>query len=276
MMNVEQVGLSKNEDRYRLIGRKIIYRRFKQKPPSPSRSVVNPSSTSTRNVINSSPNERKRPTTDQTTNDSPPLKRLSSQQESNHHHHHNSTTIGDLCSPPPSPRRSHTRHQRRRRSSSSLSPSPPPLQRKVPLRQTYSATSSMNESAWKREVDEFLAKTTQPKLVPLLSLRPRYIPPPQQAPPPPPQPLMPRHRPRQPPSVAIKRPVAPVKIPPEVPAKPVEQVVSTPAPTPAPAPTSNTSKEDDEDRLLESTDIGDTFALIDEVLLETGDLLELL
>ncbi|CAF5131934.1 unnamed protein product, partial [Rotaria sp. Silwood1] len=29
--------------------------------------------------------------------------------------------------------------------------------------QTYSLTSSMDDSTWKKEVDEFLAKTTQPK-----------------------------------------------------------------------------------------------------------------
>ena len=224
--------------------------------------MVNTNSISIRNVINSSPNERKRPAPEQITNDSPPSKRLSSQQE------HNSTTIGDLFSPPTSPRRSHTRHHRRRRSSPSLSPSPPPL-RKSPLRQTYSATPTMNESAWKRQVDEFLAKTTQPrpqvipKPVPLLSLRPRYVPPPA------PQPLMP---PQQSAPVRIKRPAPPVTTPAEVPTKAVEP--TPPAPTQQP----NNSKDDDENRLLgldEPTDVVDTFALIDEVLLETDDLFEL-
>ncbi len=232
--------------------------------------MVNCTSTPTRNIINSSPNERKRPASEQIINDSPPSKRLSTQQETNH------TTIGDLFSPPTSPRRTHTRHHRRRRSSPSPSPSPspPPLQRKSPLRQTYSTTSSMNDSTWKKEVDEFLAKTTQPKPivlpkpVPLLSLRPRYIPPLLQPRLPPP--LMPRH---QPPTVRIKRPLAPVLTPSEViPSKPVEQVVSVPAPSPT------NSKDEEENRLLEldeTTDVVDTFALIDEVLLETDDLFEL-
>ncbi len=243
---------------------KIICRRFKNKPISPPRSIVNTTSIPTRNVINSFSNERKRPASEQIINDSPPSKRLSSQQD------HNSTTIGDLFSPPPSPRRPHTRHHRRRRSSSSPSPPPLPPQRKSPLRQTYSTISSMNESAWKREVDEFLAKTTQPKPqvlpkpVPLLSLRPRYIPP--LIPPP----LMPRHQ--SPSSIRINRPSTPVIIPSEIPTKPVEQVVSIPAPSPT------NSKDEDENRLLgldEPTDVVDTFALIDEALLETDDLFEL-
>ncbi len=197
-------------------------------------------------------------------------------------HHHTSATIGDLCSPPSSPRRTYNRHHRRRRSSPSRSPSrslssspsPPPLHKKSP-RQTFSSTSSMNESAWKRSVDEFLAKTTQPKItvlpkpVPLLSLRPRYIPPlvPQ-------QPMVRHHRPRQPPTVAIKRPLAPVITPPS---KPIEQVPSNNIP-PAPSPPI-LSKEDEENQLLqldELTDVVDTFALIDEALLEADQFLELM
>jgi hypothetical protein len=135
----------------------------------------------------------------------------------------------------------------------------------------------MNDSAWKKEVDEFLAKTTQPKLtvlpkpVPLLSLRPRYIPP--LLPPPLPQPMVPRYRPRQRPSVAITRPLAPVITPPQVPSKPVEQVPSPPAQS------STILKDEDENKLLELdefTDIVDTFAFIDEALLETNDFLELI
>jgi hypothetical protein len=127
----------------------------------------------------------------------------------------------------------------------------------------------MNEFAWKRQVDEFLAKTTQPKPqviakpVPLLSLRPRYVPPPV------PQPLMP---PQQSQPVRIKRPAPSVTTPAEVPTKPVEQAPSVPALQ------RNNSKDDDENHLLgldEPTDVVDTFALIDEVLLETDDLFEL-
>jgi hypothetical protein len=142
----------------------------------------------------------------------------------------------------------------------------------------------MNDSTWKKEVDEFLAKTTQPKLVPLLSLRPRFIPPllqPQSRPLP--LPLMPRHyRPRQPPPAAIKRPpLAPVITPPEVSIKPAEPIASSPTPS------STNSKDEDENRLLglndptdviinDSTDVVNTFAAIDEILLETDDFFELM
>lgn len=247
----------------------LLSRRFKKTPISPTRSVVT-----------SSPNERKRPAPDQTSTDSPPMKRLPSEQDLNRHQ--NSTaTIGELCSPPTSPRRTNARHQRRRRRSSP-SPSPPP-QRKSPLRQAYSATPSMNDSTWKKEVDEFLAKTTQPKPVPLLSLRPRFAPPPMQRQPlPAPTPRMFRPQPRQPTSVPNKRPFVPSVItPPEVSKKPPEVSIKLPEPmppTPEAAPTTN-SKEDDENRLLglnEPNDVVDAFALIDEVLLETDDFFELM
>jgi hypothetical protein len=54
------------------------------------------------------------------------------------------------------------------------------------------------------------------------------------------------------------------------PSKPVEQVAPPPV---------ITSQEEDENRLLEfdePSDVVDTFALIDEALLETDDLLELM
>jgi hypothetical protein len=260
MMTVEQVGLSNYKNKSIDLYYIYVYRRFKKKPVSPAQSVLNSSlSISTRNVISS-----KRPASEQSINDSPPAKRLSSQQENN-----NTRTIGDLCSPPS--RRTHERHRRRRRSSSS--------QRKSPSRPTYSSPSSMNPSAWNKEVDEFLAKTklplpttsVLPKPVPLLSLRPRYIPPPQ-------QPHIPRHppplqRPRQPSTVAIQRPLAPVINPSS---KPIE---NTPSNIPSSAPSPTISKNDDENLLLESdelTDVVDTFALIDEALLEADHLLELM
>jgi hypothetical protein len=148
----------------------------------------------------------------------------------------------------------------------------------------------MNDSAWKREVDEFLAKTTQPKPllslitvpppsqpqpVPLLSLRPRFIPPLLQSPQ---QTIIPRQpRPRQPVSVVQKRPSAPTVI---RPSKPIEQTPPPPPPPPAPIQSSKISKEQqDEDELLqlnEPTDIVDTFALIDEALLDDDSFLELM
>lgn len=140
----------------------------------------------------------------------------------------------------------------------------------------------MNEFAWNKQVDEFLAKTSQPKAnfvqavrpPSLFSVRPRYAPPLQQSGPP-------RPRPRQPNSFSNnKRPPAPI-------AKPVERpVTAPPPPPPAPKPTPSVpapepaviAKDDDENKLLETdepTDVVDTFALIDEALFET-DLLELM
>lgn len=140
----------------------------------------------------------------------------------------------------------------------------------------------MNDSTWKKEVDDFLAKTTQPKPVPLLSVRPRFAPPPVQRQPPPAPPRMLRPQLRQPTSVPNKRPSAPlVTTPPEVSKKPPEVSIKPPEPvppTPEAAPMIN-SKEEDENRLLgldEPTDVVDAFALIDEVLLETDDFFELM
>ncbi|CAF1124354.1 unnamed protein product [Rotaria sordida] len=277
--------------------------RFKKKSISSPRSVVNtPSSSSipTRNIVTPSSNERKRPGPESSINDSPPSKRVSSQQENNHYHNATATTtttttIGDLCSPTSNSRRTRDHHHHRHRSSSSSSSS---SQRKSSPRKTYSLKSSMDDSTWKKEVDEFLAKT-KPKIplpspimpcqpVPLLSLRPRYIPPP---PPPPPsqqqqKPMIPRHpppsqRPRQPSSssVANKQPVQPVvNNSSPVPSKPPEQIPSSNNNKP-PIQSLTISNDEDENRLLEldePTDVVDTFALIDEALFEADHLLELM
>jgi hypothetical protein len=266
----------------------LIFRRFKTKPTSPPRSIVSPSlptPTTPRNIIPSSPSERKRSAPEPLVNDSPPSKRLSTtsiQQENNHPR----TTIGDLCSPPSNSHRTHNHyHQRpprRRRSSSSSSSSSSP-ERKSPSRQNPSipsSSSSMNELDWKNEVDKFLARTVQPNQrlpmpqflpqpVPLLSLRPRYRPPPpppviHRHPPPPSQ--QPRiQRPRQPLSIVPKRPVAPVITP------PIEQ----PPPNNISSVIIPNDDDDDENELLK-TDVVDTFALIDEALFEADHLLELM
>lgn len=113
--------------------------------------------------------------------------------------------------------------------------------------------------------------------MPLLSVRPHYTPPsvPQQS-------IASRPRPRQPTSHPNnKRPFVPVSIP----AKPVERPVTPPppstpaAPEPTPIQRPVIVRDEEEDRLLESdepTDVVDTFALIDEVLLEADNLLELM
>ncbi|UJR10445.1 hypothetical protein I4U23_014649 [Adineta vaga] len=269
-------GLSQDDER-----RTSRIERFKKQPTSPPRSVVN----STRSVINC-----KRSAPEQSIEESPPTKRLSSQQDPNYSHHQTST-IGDLCSPPPPPpsnsRRSHERHRRRRRSSSSSrsrSRSRSPPRKSPPSRSTYPSTSSMNETAWKKQVDEFLARTTQPKAtfstrpiqrqpVPLLSLRPRYVPPPLLSlPHVMPRPPISNPRPRQsrPTTTPRRRPSAPVIA---SPSNPVEQTPTKSNSTPI------VPSKDDEDLLLESdepSDVVDTFALIDEALLGVDEFLELM
>ncbi|CAF0848848.1 unnamed protein product [Adineta ricciae] len=300
-------GLSQDDER-----KLSRLERFKKQPTPPPRTVVN----STRNVVNS-----KRSAPDQSVDESPPAKRLSSQSDNNHRQQKN-TTIGDLCSLPPSSsnsRRTHERPHRRRRSSSSRSrsgsrsrsrspsrsrsrsrsPSPSHSIRKPsPPHSNYKPTSSMNDTAWKREVDAFLAKTTQsrpvlptasvqPQPVPLFSVRPRYVPP---------RPLMSRpvaprapilnpRPPRQPISTTPMRPTAPVISAPRPPS-PQAQAQAQLQPNPIQqTPTVNNSsptdaqKEEDERLLLGDldapSDVVDTFALIDEALLGVDDFLEL-
>jgi hypothetical protein len=156
----------------------------------------------------------------------------------------------------------------------------------------------MNQSDWKKEVDQFLAKTVQPKKLPqtsnvsrqpmpLLSLRPRYVPPMQQRMiayrPPPPPPLMGQQRMRPAPVVSHIRYAASsvstfVKPIEAVPSKIIENKISVPPLVHQPLPT-NTTDVDDENQLLEldePTDVVDTFALIDEALIEADNLLELM
>jgi hypothetical protein len=93
---------------------------------------------------------------------------------------------------------------------------------------------------------------------------------------------------RQPPSVAIKRSLASVIVPSQTSTKRSEQVSSNTtgnnAAAPSPKPTverqtASILNEEDENQLLklnETTDVVDTFALIDEALLEADHLLELM
>lgn len=227
------------------------------------------------------------------TKDARPSKRRSSQQENNQQH--NATTIGDLC---PSVSNQRRVSDRRRSSSSfssssSSSSSSSPSHRKSPPRPTFRPKSSMDDLTWKRQVDEFIARTTQPKPstpiplfpsqpVPLLSLRPRFIPPPPQQYQQKQKPMNSRfpsnsQRPRQASNAPVKHPPPPpvVNKSPPVPSKPVEQPSTS---TIATNQSSDTLKDEDENKLLEfdePSDVVDTFAFIDDALLET-DLLELM
>ncbi|CAF1161535.1 unnamed protein product [Adineta ricciae] len=292
-------GLSQDDER-----KLSRLERFKKQPTPPPRTVVN----STRNVVNS-----KRSAPEQSVDESPPTKRLSSQSDNNHRQQKN-TTIGDLCSLPPSSsisRRTHERPRHRRRSSSSRSgsrsrsrsqsrsrsrsSSPSHSMRKPsPPHSNYKSTSSMNDTAWKREVDAFLAKTTQsrsvlptasvqPQPVPLFLARPRYVPP---------RPLMSRPVVPRAPIRNPRPPRQPMSTTPKWPTAPVISASRPPSPQPQPQPNpiqqtptvknsspTDAQKEDDERLLLGDldapSDVVDTFALIDEALLGVDDFLEL-
>ena len=257
-----------------------ILRRFKPKPTSPpTRSVV--CAANTRDVPTISPNERKRAAPQSPVADAQVAKRpsMSSQSQDGQH---GRATIGDLYSPPSSSHRTSTRQHQRR--------SPPP--RKSSPRQTRhspnrseSSYPSMNASDWKQEVDRFLAKTAQPKrplptsvVLPqpmsLMPLATRFPRPQQVRAPLPPFRSAPIQRLRPPPlSPAIAQsPVKPSSLPIQA-----NKIISAPPPSPPPPLTS--SIDDDERQLLEMdepTDVVDTFAMIDEILLEADHLLDLL
>jgi len=246
-----------------------LLRRFQKKPNSPPRSIncsssiTTTNSPTTRNVITSSPNQRKRTAPETTIKDLPPSKRVStssSQQQSSPH-----------------------------QTTSSLNVS------------TKSSSSIRNKN-WEKEADKAIAKTAQrkhsspttpvpPQPVLPSSVRPRFIPQPITPPPPPslqqPSTTTRAARARQPPSVVIKRSLVPVTTPSQPSTKPIEQVSSninennalSSSQSTVEYQTSNTPNEDDENQLLklnESADVVDTFALIDEALLEADHLLELM
>jgi len=257
-----------------------ILRRFQKKPTSPPRLVTSSSSSSsmtipsnlttnastTRNVITSSPNERKRTAPETIIKDVPTSKRVS-------------TPSSQHQSPP-------------RQTVSSVDVF------------TKSSPSSRNKNR-EKQTDELIAKNAQPKSsspttpvpsqsVPPSSVRPRFIPQPIT----PPSPLQRpptisttittgAPRPRQPASVVIKQPLVPVAAPSQTSTKAIEQVSSNVTENNARSSskstiehqTPNTPNEEDENQLLklnESADIVDTFALIDEALLEADHLLELM
>jgi len=202
-------------------------------------------------VITSSPNARKRTAPETTIKDAPPSKRVSA--------------------------------------------SPSTSSRNV---STDSQSSSIRDKNWEKQTNEFIAKTGQRKTSSSTTtttvqsesvfssvVRPRFTPQPIVAPPSQ-QPSTKTPRLRQPPSVVIKRPVISVAVPSQTSTKPIEQIpsnttennVSRLKPT-VENQTSNIFNEEDENILLklnEPSDVVDTFALIDEALLEADHLLELM
>ncbi len=246
----------------------LFFRRFQKKPISPSRSVacsssvtttsnVTTNSPTTRNVVTSSPNERKRTAPETTMKDLPPSKRVSTPTS----HHHSS----------------------RRPATSSVHVS------------TNSSSPSSRNKNWEKQADELIGKNAQqnnassttsvaPQPVLPASARPRFTPQPITPPSLSPPPTARASRPRQLPSVVIKRPLVPVTAPSQTSVKPKERISSNTTEHNVPLSSKTTSEhqtsnEEDESQLLElhdSADVVDTFALIDEALLEADHLLELM
>jgi hypothetical protein len=159
----------------------------------------------------------------------------------------------------------------------------------------HASTSSINDTNRKKQVDELVTKTPQSKsgspttiTGPSLSpVRPRFTPQPI-VPPSALQPSTRTSRSRQPPSVVLKQPLVPITAPPRTSTKTIEQIsskiveqnISPPPPkSTVELKTLIMTNEEDENELLElneSSDVVDTFALIDEALLEADHLLELM
>ncbi|CAF0760667.1 unnamed protein product [Rotaria sp. Silwood1] len=246
--------------------------RFQKKPISPPRSIIcstsitamnsmNNNSSTSRNVITSSANERKRTVSKTTEEDAPPSKRIST---------------------------SLSQHQSSlRQEISSLNTSTP----------STSLVSSHDKNS-EKQTEKFGVKISERKnsssitMVPgqpvaSSSVRPRFTP----------QTIVSSslqlssstktntRLSGQPTSVAIKRPLAPMMTS-ETSTKSIEPMAlnvignkNSPSIQTNEPQSSNISNQDDENKLLkptESSDVVDTFALIDEALLEADHLLELL
>jgi hypothetical protein len=253
-----------------------LLRRFQKKPISPPRSItcsssitttnnITSNSSPTRNVITSSPNERKRTAPETTIKDVPPSKRVST------------------------PSSQHQSSSRQVASSVAIS---------------TNSSSSIRDKNREKQTDKSIAKNVQQKkssptisapsqsVLPS-SVRPRFTPQPITPPSPlqqqPPSSTITRApRLRQPPSVIVKQASVPVTAPSRTSTKPIEQVPSNITKNNASSSssksavehqTSNIPNEEDENQLLdlnESADVVDTFAFIDEALLEADHLLELM
>ncbi|CAF1204585.1 unnamed protein product [Adineta steineri] len=233
--------------------------RFQKKTISPPRSTISSSSSSssltntndkssnssnTRNVITAPSNERKRTASETTMKDTPPTKR---------------TTV-----------------------SSAQAQSSPRQTNSSPTVLTHSRSSSVRDKNRDKQTDDRITKNVQQKnsspqseSVVSSTTRPRFIP----------QPILPpsSHQSRQTPSVAIKRPPAPVTATTsQKSSEPIQQISQNhvvPSNSTVENKISNTINEEDEKQLLITTDpsdVVDTFALIDEALLEADHLLELM
>lgn len=214
-------------------------------------SIVTTNSIASRNIVTSSSNERKRTAPETIIKDVPPSKRISA------------LSLQHQSSP--------------RQTTSSIDVS------------TNSSPSIRNKNSEKK-ADESITKKSSPILPQSTSpssVRPRFVP--QLITPPSSSSITTTatrpQQPRQSPPVAIKRPLVPVTAPSRTSTKSIEQVSSNTTKNQAPSSskstvehqTVNTPNEEDENELLnDSADVVDTFALIDEALLEADHLLELM
>ncbi|CAF3412578.1 unnamed protein product [Rotaria socialis] len=223
--------------------------RFQKKPNSPPRSIVCSTSITTvnnmtihsstnRNVITSTTNDRKRTIPETTIADEPPPKRISSSLS------HNKS----------SPRQPATSLNSAIQSTLSLSSHEKKSTQSKNSATTTNGTHHHAISSPALQQSSLTSTTT----------------------------IIKTSRIRQPPSVAIKRPLTPMMTSSQTLTKAIEQIpiniaenkTSTTKRTTEP----QTSNQDDENQLLklnESSDVVDTFAFIDEALLETDNLLEL-
>ncbi|CAF0785439.1 unnamed protein product [Rotaria sordida] len=247
--------------------------RFQKKPISPPRSIIcstsitamdntNINLSTNRNIITSSSNERKRTAPDTTIEDTPPSKRISTLLSQHHSSLHQEISSLNTSTHSSSLLSSHDKNSAKQTNESNA-------------RISQSKNSSSTTLVPHQPVTSF---SVRPRFTPQLIVAPSLqsssstttkIP-----------------RPRQPPSVCIKRPLAPMMTSSQTSTKRIEQIPlsvpdskSSPSKRTTESQLSNIPNQDDENQLLkpnESNDVVDTFALIDEALLEADHLLELL
>jgi len=251
-----------------------LLRRFQKKPISPPRPVtcsssitttnnITSNSSPTRNVITSSPNERKRTAPETTIKDVPPSKRVSTPSSQHQSSRHQVISSADISTNSSSSIRDKNKERLTHES----------IAKNIKQKNSSPTTSAPSQSVLPS------------------SGRPRFAPQPITPPSPLQQSLSSTitkvSRPRQPPSVVVKQPSVPVTVPSRASTKPIEQVpsnitknnASSSSKSAVEHQTSNITNEEDENQLLdlnESADVVDTFAFIDEALLEADHLLELM
>ncbi|CAF0985531.1 unnamed protein product [Rotaria magnacalcarata] len=238
--------------------------RFQKKPNSPSRSIVCSASITTvnnmtihsstnRNVITSTTNDRKRTIPETTIADEPPPKRISSSLSHNKSSPRQPAT--SLNSTIQSTLSSSSREKKSTQSKNSATTTNGTHHHAIssPVRSHVTSPSIVSPALQQSS----LTTTTTTTIIKTSRIR-------------------------QPPSVAIKRPLTPMVTSAQTLTKAIEQIpiniTENKTLTSKRTAEPQTPNQDDENQLLklnESSDVVDTFAFIDEALLETDNLLEL-